>query len=553
MIWEIWARNRGLVWLVIGITLFACLFNLVLPESIRTAEGNRTFDAHAAITLLNFQLATASVLLILAIFSCTEFNSRKGSTGFPDRLFTLPVRSLQLVAVPIVLGVAAIELICAVWVKLVFIPGDLAKWFAVLSGTYMVLYQTILWTLPGLRALRMIVLGLMANIFIFISYLPRFSINSRNFTGLSERALIVGFVGLALIGFLVAWIYIARGRSSAGSSRASLTVLLERLGDRLHGRDKVFSSAGAAQLWFEWRRYGFLLPVLVGVLCLVVIAPLSWSLRNEPAATLRILITALAMPVILALPVGKGFSKPDFWSKDLSLPAFVAVRPLATEEMVVIKMEAAALSAGISWMLVLAFVSLWLPLWANIDSLKPIRLAAMRIYGQSVYVIAALCILAAVFLTWRFLVSGLWIGLSGNRKLFAASALPYGLTPLVLLPVVLLFGPNSALRVWIHDDPDRLLSLLEWIAIVALIAKCSLAALSWGRISPQRVRQYWLIWLGSTICLIALAMLVWSGVRNVLPLDVYRLRNVLILGALFVMPFARLGLAPSFLAKNRHR
>jgi hypothetical protein len=86
-----------------------------------------------------------------------------------------------------------------------------------------------------------------------------------------------------------------------------------------------------------------------------------------------------------------------------------------------------------------------------------------------------------------------------------------------------------------------------------LIAKFSLAAFSWRRIAPQRFRQYLLIWSGGTLCLIALAILLWSGVRHVVPLDVYRLRIVLILAALLVMPFARLGLAPLSLAKNRHR
>ena len=38
----------------------------------------------------------------------------------------------------------------------------------------------------------------------------------------------------------------------------------------------------------------------------------------------------------------------------------------------------------------------------------------------SVYGIVALVLIAGVFLTWRFLVSRLWSGLSGSRPLFMA-------------------------------------------------------------------------------------------------------------------------------------
>src|SRR5204862_7850195 len=105
-----------------------------------------------------------------------------------------------------------------------------------------------------------------------------------------------------------------------------------------------FASPAAAQFWFEWRRSGSLLPFCIGAMLILVIGPLSWHLKDEPADTLWILGWTLAMPMIVAAPLGKGFSKPDFWSSDLSLPAFLAIRPLATGEMVVLKMKVAALS-----------------------------------------------------------------------------------------------------------------------------------------------------------------------------------------------------------------
>src|SRR5262249_54932225 len=149
--------------------------------------------------------------------------------------------------------------------------------------------------------------------------------------------------------------------------------------------------------------------------------------------------------------------KPDFWSTDLSLPGFVAVRPLASGEIVIIKLKVAALSAAVSWFLVLVFLSIWLPLCANLDALMPIR-TFFRTLSESLgfarYPFGALSILAGAFVTWRFLVSGMWIGHSGNRKFFAASAAPFALVPaLVVIGLTVLLRKQSRL-VWIADNLD---------------------------------------------------------------------------------------------------
>ena len=247
---------------------------------------------------------------------------------------------------------------------------------------------------------------LLAIVLIAVGFLPSFPPGVLP-PWLSERVLMVAVGGLALIAFLGAWMGVARQRSGGGGGGLPTKGHIKRIADIdiLPRRTRLFDSPAAAQFWFEWRRSGLLLPLLIGGLLLAVIGPLSWGLENDSGTTLRILVAALVMPVILAAPVGKGFSKPDFWSADLSLPAFVAIRPLATDEMVVIKMKAAALSALISWLLVLTFLSVCLPLWANLEGLAGLR------FDASHYAIAILSILLGVFLTWRFLVGGLWIGL----------------------------------------------------------------------------------------------------------------------------------------------
>src|SRR5438477_3155976 len=89
--WDIWRRNRRSVWLVIGVLLFDWLFNLVLPDTVRTTQAR-------GLGALNFMLLFISLLFVFGIFSYTELNPQRGSVGFPERLFVLPVTSLMLVA-----------------------------------------------------------------------------------------------------------------------------------------------------------------------------------------------------------------------------------------------------------------------------------------------------------------------------------------------------------------------------------------------------------------------------------------------------------------------
>src|SRR5262245_58798817 len=101
LIWEIWNRSRTLVWLLLGMITVCSAFNVLLPEPLRASQADRlATGVPLFLKILNVNLTLGSVLLALVILSYTEFNPHRGSTGFPHRLFALPVTSLQLVAVP---------------------------------------------------------------------------------------------------------------------------------------------------------------------------------------------------------------------------------------------------------------------------------------------------------------------------------------------------------------------------------------------------------------------------------------------------------------------
>jgi len=539
--WDIWLRNRTSIKVVIGILLFACAFNVVLPDR----------DSRADAGMLGFFLTVVAMLLLLAIFGYTEFNPQRGTTGFPHRLFVLPVTTFKLVALPTILGVISLEVVVLAWTSFVLRPEDRSIWLAIQLAVFMVLYQTILWTLPGLKSLRLLVIGLVGFFLIILRAFP--------FVRRLPDITVMGLLGgVALVAFLVSWTSVARQRSGASWSLSSLNRFsLDRL--RVRASDRTlsrapFRSQHAAQFWLEWRRSGSVLPSLTGAMLLLVIGPLSWFLRDDGPGSLRILLAVWAMPMILALAVGKAFSKPDFWSKELSVPEFIVVRPLASADIIVIKSLVAAVSTAVSWLFVFAFVALWFPLWANLDSLAIVRGTLWMIHGHSVYpqyVMTVLLVIAGMLLTWRFMIGGLWLGLAGNPRVFAFSAAPYVILPLFVLPAVLI--TERPILDWIVENTHRWLPVVVWIAAGGVVIKFWLAAFSWRRIEPHYVRRYLPVWLSGAACLGVLAFMLGDLLSLFLPEDTYRLRNLLILVGLQIVPVARLGLAPAFLDRNRHR
>jgi hypothetical protein len=124
----------------------------------------------------------------------------------------------------------------------------------------------------------------------------------------------------------------------------------------------------------------------------------------------------------------------------------------------------------------------------------------------------------------------------------------------VIVPSLLLL----ACAIW-SDDIDRLIQrnpelgksiaieVIGWALALLVIGKLWFAVFSWSKIDPRQTRQYVLLWAGATLVLIGLAIL------SRPPFDTFRQAHVNLLAALLLFPFARLGMAPPFLEKNRAR
>lgn len=542
--WEIWQRGRRFAWLVLGIVFLCALVNLgILNKFHITQSICESFTPFFGL------LMTVSFLLLMGIFNYTEFNSSKEWNGFPYRLFVVPVPTWKLVALPIYLAVISAELIYVAWIKFIWTHSQIPapEWFAVVLGAYVIFYQTTLWTLAGLRITRMIALSFGGVSSIIVAFLP-FLTKEVQSPWLTEQRLIPLVIGLAIFAFVIAWVTVARQRCGGGQRRSWIKIFFGRISDVMPRRTTDFSSPAAAQFWIEWRRTGWLLPVCTGFL-LAIIALGSWFTRDDPNFTNYLLTRLLLTPVCLAFVIGKGFIKCEFWSTNLSFPTFIATKPFFSGEFVISKMKVAAVSVVLTWILVLGFIALWLPLWANTEHLKPIFFQLRMFFPHSWQIILVFSVVASMVLTWRSMVGGLWVGLSGRALYYFGSL---GLQ--VIVPtLVLLAGAigSDAIDAAMDKNPVRfnsiVLSLIGWFLAIGIIAKVWVAVFSWDKLTSRRTLQYQLIWLGITLAFVSFAILASP------PLDVYRIAHLLVLGALFIFPLARIGFAPLSLAKNRHR
>lgn len=540
--WEIWNRGRRSARLAVGCLAVCALINLVVVRA--SALGPELFN-----TLFGM-LMTLSFLLMMGIFNYTEFSFSREWNGFPYRLFTLPLRTWQLVALPMLLGVASVELLYVAWIKLVWTHQQIpiAGWPAVVLGAYMIFYQTALWSLAGFRIVRLLALSLGGVSSIAVVCLPIFDkiVPSPWF---SEKRLIAIMSVLSFLAFIAAWRTVARQRCGGGFRRNWVKVLMEHITDVMPRRTWDFSSPTAAQFWFEWRRAGLLLPACTAFVVVVIFCPFSWAYRHDPKATMDILVRLSAMPLILAFAIGKAFVKPELWSTDFALSPFLAVRPFSSEEFVISKLKVAALSVALTWLFIFAFIALWLPLWADPKDLNALLNEFRMLYPHSWQTIIVLYLAGFAVLTWRGLVSGLWIGLSGNRSYYVAASCLQVIVPSLLLLAAGLCSETIDAK--IRDNPVQListaLSVTGWLLTLAVILKLWFAAFSWSRINSRRAWQYVVIWLVATLGFVVLGVLSrpWA--------DTYRLEHLYVLAALLIFPFARLGMAPLSLSKNRHR
>jgi len=166
--WQHWWRHRlGLSLVPLCLFAFAVLFNALPAERMDPLYG--------FLCSLVFFVALAYVTTVFAFGFETKLEGRE--SGFPARLFTLPVRTGVLAGWPLLQSVLVVTLLWAAWAGLVLRPAgiDPAWWTRLLIPAALVaVLHALVWLPLGLAWVRVIVALLALPVLVVLPQYPRY-------------------------------------------------------------------------------------------------------------------------------------------------------------------------------------------------------------------------------------------------------------------------------------------------------------------------------------------------------------------------------------------
>jgi len=532
MLWEIWGRHKWIFPLhVAALAASVC--------AVCWKEHGAPENSLGLVYLISSCCFTASFIHLLACFGYIEVDARRVQLGFPGRLLLKPVSTTRLVLVPMFFGGAIIVTVFATWTELVLrhpvaIPASSLLWSSTVLLSFFWWMQGLAWGLSWLKG-RVCIDISMAVIHLLAGCLPMMPVS-----GLSRWQWPI-LIALLVSAVPASWIGLKLMRQGRWEGPSRISMLWSRLRwARARGRRKRFGSAFGAQLWLEWRRQGLLLPGLTGATALLV-CPIALFAHEQMMVSSVMLI----MPLLLSGLLAPALAKFDQLQSMAELPVYIAVRPITNAGLVAVKLVMALATSALTWVVALAAIGLWLALTGPGTLLS--KAASVTPYGLAGLAIGCLpVLLLLVIWTWKNLVSGVGVGLTGRAWIGMASvscrlALYTGLTALV-----------AAAKLFVSFS-ETLLHWLPGLLMAGLAAKIALsvAAFVWG-LRRNAITANWALaiiggWLVCGLLVAGYAGLVCNAINKP------GLWVCTALAGWLVLPLADLAIAPLALAWNRHR
>ena len=308
-------------------------------------------------------------------------------------------------------------------------------------------------------------------------------------------------------------------------------------------RRRPCASPAAALLWWEWRRHGLGLPVMVALTLPWALVP-ALLFDQDDMIRRGLLAVALALPALEAVFAGGSLGNVSNRPAP-GLSPFLATRPVGSAALVAAKLKVAALITLAAWALPAVALPVALlradvradvaELWAALLHFYPPGKAAAAV-ALTVFILPAL--------TWTGLVGSLHVTLTGR---------PWVNMTAVAAGLVLLAGQAGAgYWAYLHPEAHAALGRLAWwlapaaVALKLLLAGGAVRVLLRRRLVTPRALAGWLaVWLLAALALFAaLAWLLPPGLADV---------TGCAFAAVLTVPLARLALAPLALEWNRHR
>ncbi|HET6575996.1 MAG TPA: hypothetical protein VFG68_20515 [Fimbriiglobus sp.] len=532
--WPVWRRHR---W---GLTA-------VLASVVAAATGVTVANAVLEPTqAMSTRIIASLPLLMCACYLASVFaygfeaDVAAAGTCFPARQFTLPVRTAELAGWPILTGAAAAALLWLVVAGILFRQSDIdvpLLWPALLAAAQLVWMQALLWWPFGLPLARPLV-GML------VGHLPATGVMLAQNLDAPPWVLSTYLGGALVVGAAAAYAGVIRARHGTVPSwdwvfRVGRAVSIRR---RERG---AFASATRAQVWFECRRRGFMLPLLVVIMLPLFLLPLFLD-EHDPPRLVRSLGLALAAPVFLAGMAGAAVGKHNPWARDhYSLPSFIATRPLTTTQMVAAKLRGAERTALIAWAVAAVLIAAAVFLSGADEPLGEMGRAwlAGRPAAEVAATVAAVAAVL-VLMTWRRMAENLLIGLTGREWLIKGSVFAgvFVLFGLILFGLWFLIHPE-----YHHYVPE----LLPWLLATAVGLKFAAAVAAVRGLRRKRlVADRTLATLAGVWVAVYAAL--FGLFARVVPGEVVA-TSTLAMAIVVLMPLARVSALPLALDWNRHR
>ncbi|HKR65280.1 MAG TPA: hypothetical protein VJZ00_16225, partial [Thermoanaerobaculia bacterium] len=456
---ELRQRHR---WGLIGVVATIVLLGAIKIAVLTSASAPQFSDMTLAL-LLPVPLA-ATFLYLLAVFTfglSGDLAARESMV--PRRMLTLPISSAALAGWPMLYGCASAALLWfAMRIAAFFPPGFAVPnyWPALFAASLVAWAQALTWMPYALRGMRIVVtVALLVSIDVVV--LTALELKARESTMLLLLAPLVPlayFVAVSAVrrarcGDVPDWRIAQRFAPAFASSAAR----------------RPFRSAARAQLWFEWRRYGRSLPLLVALVLPPGLA-LLFVFRDVPQIVVEIVVTSLLLPPFLAVfaAAAAGRSSANA-SESYGITPFLATRPLPDRALVVAKWQAALLSTLAAWLIVAIALPVAL-LWSQATEavMNILRTSVDAVGLPRALILGIFLLFALVGATWKQLVQGFSIAMSGRD--WAVKGIAFA----TLFAVTAGFFALG----WIFESRSRMAvvwTLLPWLLAVLVALKLALA------------------------------------------------------------------------------
>jgi hypothetical protein len=409
-------------------------------------------------------------------------------------------------------------------------------WPGLLLSVVLAWTQVFMWMPYGFRGLRVV---LAVAVLISLDTLVILAINYE----VSETALIAFLAPQLPLAYACACLVVARARRGVVPDWSVLSRARGRAGARPL---PPFRSLGAAQLWFEWRRNGTSLPMLMAMVLPFELALPFITGYGSRTFIFELLLFVLVTPIVMAGFAGATVSKANPFGREVyGVTPFTATRPITSAGLISAKLTMAMLSTLATWLLVSIAVAIGFT-WSGADSvvIDWARWLTNTVGAPRAF---AATLVAAGFLitaTWMMLVQGLYVGLTGREWIVKTIGFVGLVIVMAIGPIYEWVSETAEVQAWLWDNWryfPAILVVLKMTAAVVIARRLSRSGLLSDRVLVLGAAG----WAATVFVLYG--VFVWWADTPMLP------RYLFLLIAILAVPLARISAAPLALSWNRHR